>query len=79
MIRIERERDARPVLSLQLLEIHHRRSAQHLAVRIEARTVTRTVPAFLRRVPIHEAAQMRAHGRAFVHRSSVVLVRRNLM
>ena len=45
-----------------------------LSLWVEARTVAGAIPGFLRSVPVHNAAQMGAHGRAFVNGAASVPV-----
>ena len=61
------------------VEVVDRRPVEHLAVRIEARSVAGTVPALLGRVPVHDALQVRARRRALVHAPRLVLVDRDLV
>ena len=56
------------------VEVVDRRSVEHLAVRIEARSVAGTIPALLRGVPVDDALHVRARGRALVHAPRLVPV-----
>src|SRR3954463_13070906 len=59
---------------LRWVEILGRRPVEHRAEAIEARAVTRTVPRHGRGVPSDDAAQVRADGRAAMHRAALVTV-----
>src|SRR5687768_7445945 len=61
------------------MEVVDRWPVEHLAVRIEARSVARTVPALLRGIPVDDALHVRARGGPLVHAPRVVLVDRDLV
>src|SRR5688572_21996505 len=62
------------LLHVDALERVEGRPVQHLPLRAEARSVTRAVPALLRAVPAHDAAEVRANRRADVERTVVAAV-----
>ena len=43
------------------------RAGDHFASRFESRTVTRAIPGFLGRIPVHDAAHVSADGRYLVN------------
>src|SRR3569623_689257 len=66
-------------LFLERAKVFVGRPVQQLAGRLEARAVTRTIPRMGGIVPPHQAAQMRAHRRKFVHRAVLVTIDRNFV
>src|SRR4051812_25743422 len=50
------------------------RTVDDVAVRIEARSVTRAIPAFLGMVPVHDAIEMRTDCRMLADSSAVISI-----
>src|ERR1043165_3009218 len=56
-----------------------RRSVQDLAERVEARAVAGAIPRLFAVIPVDDAAEMRADGRAFVQRAVGIAVDGHLL
>src|SRR5881296_3357298 len=69
----------RLLIGLLSREIGASGASRHLTVAEEARPVAGAVPHPLQRVPLNDAAEMRAHGGSLVQRTAVVAVHRTLL
>ena len=66
-------------LQLARLVFNLSKCPRDLAARVEARAVTRTIPCPLRRVPLHDASQVRALRRMRMQRALFVAIHRELL
>src|ERR671914_1799788 len=74
-----RESSWLPRSLLDRLQLTNRRPVQHRARWIEPRPVTRTIPALLPGIPVHDAPEVSAHRRALVDLAVVIAICRDLV
>src|SRR5436190_6271414 len=69
----------RAAFLLHIFERRDRGAVDHLSVSVEARAVTRAVPALLRAVPLDDALEVRAHRTLLVQLPLLVAIRGDLL